>query len=95
MLFVQNLKNCENETYDIMVKEIIEITKVYLETDDVKLSSLNENDTLNVKIGELQECGLLDWNLENPKTHKNIASDSYVAVAKGIDSVITYEYHQK
>lgn len=38
MLFVQNLKNCENETYDIMVKEIIEITKVYLETEDVKLS---------------------------------------------------------
>ncbi len=93
IIFVNTLKSSKVSQYNMITNQLIEASKVFVETDKEKLSELNNIGYINIKVGDLQEAGFVDWNLINPITDEQISSTYYISAVKSPASIIVYEYH--
>ncbi len=95
VVFISTLQESKENKYNMMTEQIIEVSKVYVESNNDLYSELKTNGFINIKVGELQEAGFIDWNLVNPITEEDIPSDYFVNVIQNSDETLTYQFRDE
>ena len=91
--FNKSIKIQNQKKYDILISQIIEATKVLVETDPDKLAIIDSVGYLVVTVGDLQEKSLIGENLINPVTRETISTSNYVRVSKNASEELIYTYN--
>lgn len=77
----RTLSQNEETVYLTLTKQLEGSAKDYLALNTDKLPQ-KEDDTVQIKIGDLKKAGLVQINVKNPKTDNIVSNESYVKVTK-------------
>lgn len=77
----KTLSENKDSVYNSLMEQIKGDAKDYLSVNS-KLLPENENDSIQVKIGDIKKSGLIQISIRNPKTDNIISNESYVTVTK-------------